>query len=76
MRSRRSCRVAVVVNGSVVVGVVGVGSSASASSASGAIGIGVVELSDPLHPEVASLFKTNRQKFEATAREWTTKYAM
>ena len=31
---------------------------------------------DPLDPEVASLFKTNRQKFEATAREWTTKYAM
>jgi ubiquitin-conjugating enzyme E2 D/E len=31
---------------------------------------------DPLDGEIASLCKTNRQKFEATAREWTAKYAM
>lgn len=31
---------------------------------------------DPLDGEIASLYKTNRQKFEATAREWTAKYAM
>lgn len=30
---------------------------------------------DPLVPEIAQLFKTNRSKFDATAREWTKKYA-
>lgn len=31
---------------------------------------------DPLVPEIAKLFKENRSKFEATAREWTRKYAV
>jgi len=31
---------------------------------------------DPLVPEIAHIFKDNRQKYEATAREWTRKYAM
>ena len=31
---------------------------------------------DPLVPEIAQLYKTNKAKFEATAREWTKKYAM
>lgn len=30
---------------------------------------------DPLVPEIAQLYKTNKPKFEATAREWTKKYA-
>ena len=30
---------------------------------------------DPLVPEIAQLYKTNRAKFEATAKEWTKKYA-
>ena len=30
---------------------------------------------DPLVPEIAQLYKSNRAKFEATAREWTKKYA-
>jgi ubiquitin-protein ligase len=30
---------------------------------------------DPLVPEIASLFKLNKVKYEATAREWTRKYA-
>ena len=30
---------------------------------------------DPLVPEIAQLYKTNKAKFEATAREWTKKYA-
>ncbi|KAJ9449425.1 Ubiquitin-conjugating enzyme E2-16 kDa [Diplonema papillatum] len=30
---------------------------------------------DPLVPEIARLFKSNRPQFEATAREWTKKYA-
>jgi ubiquitin-conjugating enzyme E2 D/E len=30
---------------------------------------------DPLVPEIAQLYKTNKTKFEATAREWTKKYA-
>jgi ubiquitin-conjugating enzyme E2 D/E len=29
-----------------------------------------------LVPEIANLFKTNREKFEQTATEWTAKYAM
>jgi len=30
---------------------------------------------DPLVPEIAKLFKTDRQKFNNTATEWTKKYA-
>lgn len=30
---------------------------------------------DPLVPEIANLFKTNRNKFDATAKTWTEKYA-
>jgi ubiquitin-conjugating enzyme E2 D/E len=30
---------------------------------------------DPLVPEIAHLYKTNRQEYEDTAREWTRKYA-
>ncbi|KAL3144175.1 Ubiquitin-conjugating enzyme E2 28 [Trebouxia sp. C0009 RCD-2024] len=31
---------------------------------------------DPLVPEIAHIYKTNRQKYEETSREWTRKYAM
>jgi len=31
---------------------------------------------DPLDPEIAHIYKTNRAKFESTAREWTAKYAL
>ena len=31
---------------------------------------------DPLVPEIAQIFKTDRTKYEATAKEWTRKYAM
>lgn len=31
---------------------------------------------DPLVPEIAQIFKTDRVKYEATAKEWTRKYAM
>ena len=31
---------------------------------------------DPLVPEIAHIDKTDRPKYEATAREWTRKYAM
>lgn len=31
---------------------------------------------DPLVPEIAHILKTDRARYEATAREWTTKYAM
>ena len=34
-----------------------------------------INLDDPLVPEIAQLYKTNKAKFEATAREWTKKYA-
>ena len=30
---------------------------------------------DPLVPEIAHLYKTNRSKYEATAREWCRKHA-
>eukprot|EP01064_Diplonema_japonicum_P016989 TRINITY_DN2504_c0_g1_i4.p1 TRINITY_DN2504_c0_g1~~TRINITY_DN2504_c0_g1_i4.p1 ORF type:complete len:164 (+),score=38.95 TRINITY_DN2504_c0_g1_i4:48-494(+) len=30
---------------------------------------------DPLVPEIARMFKTNRAQFETNAREWTRKYA-
>jgi len=31
---------------------------------------------DPLVPEIANTFKLDYAKYEKTAREWTTKYAM
>ncbi|KAI8056889.1 ubiquitin-conjugating enzyme/RWD-like protein [Syncephalis plumigaleata] len=31
---------------------------------------------DPLVPEIAHLYKTDRARYEATAREWVRKYAM
>ena len=31
---------------------------------------------DPLEPEIAQLYKKNRDKYNAYAREWTRKYAM
>mgnify|MGYP002395901449 CR=1 FL=1 len=31
---------------------------------------------DPLLPEIAHIYKTDKTKYEATAREWTRKYAM
>jgi ubiquitin-conjugating enzyme E2 D/E len=30
---------------------------------------------DPLVPDIAKLYKTNRKKHDQFAREWTTKYA-
>ena len=30
---------------------------------------------DPLVPEIARIFKTDREKYMNTAREWTNKYA-
>lgn len=31
---------------------------------------------DPLVPEIAHTYKTDRAKYEQTAREWTRKYAV
>ncbi|GMM33245.1 E2 ubiquitin-conjugating protein [Saccharomycopsis crataegensis] len=31
---------------------------------------------DPLVPEIANVYKTDRQKYETTAKEWTKKYAI
>lgn len=31
---------------------------------------------DPLVPEIAHVYKTNRSKYKDTAKEWTKKYAM
>ncbi|RAL51447.1 hypothetical protein DM860_010949 [Cuscuta australis] len=31
---------------------------------------------DPLVPEIAQMYKTDRNKYETTARSWTQKYAM
>ncbi len=31
---------------------------------------------DPLVPDIAHLYKTDRARYESTAREWTRKYAM
>jgi ubiquitin-protein ligase len=31
---------------------------------------------DPLVPEIARVFKENRSRYEATAREWTQRYAV
>jgi ubiquitin-conjugating enzyme E2 D/E len=30
---------------------------------------------DPLVPEIANIYKTDKTKYEATAKEWTRKYA-
>lgn len=30
---------------------------------------------DPLVPELAHMYKTDRARYESTAREWTRKYA-
>jgi ubiquitin-conjugating enzyme E2 D len=30
---------------------------------------------DPLSPDVANLYKTDREQYNATAREWTKRYA-
>jgi len=30
----------------------------------------------PLQPEIAHIYKTDRARYEATARGWTTKYAI
>jgi ubiquitin-conjugating enzyme E2 D/E len=30
---------------------------------------------DPLVPEIAYLYKNDRQRYEKTAKEWTKKYA-
>ncbi len=30
---------------------------------------------DPLVPEIAHLYKTNRPEYEKTAKEWTRKYS-
>ena len=31
---------------------------------------------DPLVPEIAKVYKTDRPKYESVGREWTRKYAM
>lgn len=31
---------------------------------------------DPLVPEIANIYKTNREKYNYNAKEWTKKYAM
>jgi ubiquitin-conjugating enzyme E2 D/E len=31
---------------------------------------------DPLVPEIANIYKSDRPKYDSTAREWTRKYAM
>lgn len=31
---------------------------------------------DPLVPDIAHLYKTDRTRYEATAREWTRKYVL
>ena len=31
---------------------------------------------DPLEPEIAHIYKTDRQQYDANAREWTRKYAL
>ena len=31
---------------------------------------------DPLVPEIANIYKSDRAKYENTAKEWTKKYAM
>lgn len=31
---------------------------------------------DPLVPEIAHVYKTDRSRYDSTAREWTRKYAI
>jgi ubiquitin-conjugating enzyme E2 D/E len=31
---------------------------------------------DPLVPEIARIYKTDKGRYDQTAREWTAKYAM
>lgn len=31
---------------------------------------------DPLVPEIAHIYKTDKERYEATARQWTDKYAI
>jgi ubiquitin-conjugating enzyme E2 D/E len=31
---------------------------------------------DPLVPEIAHIYKSDKARYEATAREWARKYAM
>ena len=35
----------------------------------------ITDSDDPLVPEIAHVYKTDRTRFEATAKEWTRKYA-
>ncbi|XP_046570112.1 ubiquitin-conjugating enzyme E2 11-like [Haliotis rubra] len=35
-----------------------------------------INADDPLEPDIACLYKTDRAKYEQTVREWTKKYAM
>jgi len=37
---------------------------------------GLCSSDDPLVPEIARIYKSDRAKHDATAREWTRKYAM
>jgi ubiquitin-conjugating enzyme E2 D/E len=34
------------------------------------------DVSEPLVLDIAEVYKTDRQRYEDTAREWTRKYAM
>jgi len=34
------------------------------------------DVNEPLVPDIAEVYKTDRQRYEDTAREWTRKYAM
>lgn len=36
----------------------------------------VLDADDPLVPEIAQIYKTDREKYTMTAKEWTRKYAM
>ncbi|XP_046570111.1 ubiquitin-conjugating enzyme E2 11-like isoform X3 [Haliotis rubra] len=35
-----------------------------------------INADDPLEPDIARLYKTDRAKYKQTVREWTKKYAM
>lgn len=35
----------------------------------------ILLLIDPLVPELAHIYKTDRSRYESTARDWTRKYA-
>ncbi len=34
------------------------------------------DVEDPLEPEIAQLYKTDKARYEETAKEWTRQYAM